>query len=297
VRIHLLLQQRIQTIWNRQRTSLLFDGGDLRQVGQSGDGDGEDDGIAPSEVVSPTKKSKQGPNTSDDDSEDEDLEAMFVDDFQDERAGNQFLSSQKDSTEESKQDARDLAALRRNQEEQKATKVGISQTSKTAPMNQSMIGKKVVRRKITKTNADGTQTITFKFILSEEEIEKVKMQKREEGMDVTRSRRRKQVHRQNDRVYGHAMFEEDDNYELASTEIKRVQSVSSRKDEKWKPCHASSAMDGVDDANEAIRLQDELNAQKLHYVALLKEKAKEIEDLENECTTLVVESSDWILQQ
>lgn len=223
-------QQRIQTIWNRQRTSLSADAGDLRQVGQAGDGDGDDDGVPVAETATPTKKSKEGGSTSDDDSEDEDLEAMFVDDFQDERAGNQFLTSQKESTEESKQDARDLAALRRNQEEQKATQDGISGgTAKAPAVNRSMIGKKVVRRRITKTHADGTQTITFKFILSEDEIEKVKMQKREEGMDHARSRKHKQLHRQNDRTYGHAMFEEDDNYELASTEIQRVQAVKNRK--------------------------------------------------------------------
>ena len=223
-------RQRIQTIWNRQRTSLMKDAGDLRQAGQAGEGDGEDDGGAVSEPVSPTKKAKEMPTTSDDDSEDEDLEAMLMDDFQDERAGNQFLATQKDTTEESKQDARDLAALRRNQEEQKATQDGIkSSIAKTAPVNRSMIGKKVIRRRITKTNSDGTQTITFKFILAEDEIEKIMMRKREEGMDGRKMKKHRQIHKQNDRTYGHAMFEDDDNYELASTEIHRTHTTKGRK--------------------------------------------------------------------
>ena len=260
-------QQRIQTIWNRQRTSLMSNAGDLRQGGQSGEVDVDDDGIAPAEAVSPAKKSKDGANTSDDDSEDEDLEAMFVDDFQDERAGNQFLASQKDSTEESKQDARDLAALRRNQEEQKATQVGISHTA--APANRSMVGKKVVRRRITKTNADGTQTITFKFILSEDEIEKVRMQKREQGMSGMRSRRHTQVHRQNDRIYGHATFEDDDNYELASTEIQRAHTPSGRKGGLVKGTKLRKPI------AQAGRLKSKLTTDKR-----LKKRKKEMEEAE-----------------
>lgn len=262
-------QQRIQTIWNRQRTSLSSDAGDLRQAGQSGEGDGEDDGVALSEAVSPTKKVKEAPNTSDDDSEDEGLEAMLMDDFQDERAGSQFLASQKDTTEESKQDARDLAALRRNQEEQKATQDGISHAAKAAPTNRSMVGKKVVRRRITKTHADGTQTITFKFIFAEDEIEKVRMQKREQGMSGIRSRKHKQVHRQNDRIYGHAMFEDDDNYELASTEIHRAHSTAGRKGGLVKGAKVRKPI------AQAGRMRSKLTTDKR-----LKKRKKEMEEAE-----------------
>jgi Protein of unknown function (DUF3591)/Bromodomain len=222
-------QQRIQTIWNRQRSSLLSDAGDLRQAGQAGDLDPEEDGAIVPETASPIKKAKDGGMSSEDDSEDEDLEAMFVDDFQDERAGKQLFGSQKDTTEESKQDARDFAALRRNQEEQKAAQFDGNTNVNTTPGNRSMIGKQVVRRRIVKTNIDGTQTITFKFIFAEDEIEKVKMQKREEAAQERRSRKSKHVHRLNDRMFGHAFFEDDDNFELASTEVPSLPTVKGRK--------------------------------------------------------------------
>jgi transcription initiation factor TFIID subunit 1 len=236
-------RKRIQEVWRRQAAALSSDAAEVRLGGQSGDNGVEGDEITnAADESSPSKLPKEGADSddSDDDDDIDDFANEIAEDFQDEKTGTQLLANhrreegagpgglQRESSQDLAAEARDLAALRRQQEEDRAAADGID---KNAPARRSMIGKKVVRRRIMRTYPNGTQETIFKFILADDEIEKVFMRKREEGQNGygLGSPPRKQIHKQNDRAHGHAMFEEDDNYELASTELPHSRMAKGRK--------------------------------------------------------------------
>merc|ERR1712157_239581 len=89
--------------------------------------------------------------------------------------GNQDLSK----------DARELAALMRQREEERQAQEGFSKGGSIGTEGKkdsacdasvgggSVMKRKVIRRRITKTFPDGTQTTTFKFITRDVEIDKI----------------------------------------------------------------------------------------------------------------------------
>ena len=114
-------------------------------------------------------------------------------------------------------DAGALAAFMRERKEDLAlTKTNDDKVIKTDEANAGKQyrnlykDKKVVRRKITKTHADGTQTTTFKFIINDDETlmlasKKDTMKKRGVGiLDF-----KKKSNNTNNLVLGHSIFEDD----------------------------------------------------------------------------------------
>jgi transcription initiation factor TFIID subunit 1 len=239
-----MYQQRIQEIWRRQRAALSNDAGESRAPGGDAAGtaasietepkpDSADKLKLSKEVI---KDKEESDSESDDD--DDDLAAMLEEDLMDVRETNQLvaahvrgsgddmignLGQKLSGAQDLNKDARELAALKRQREEERQTMEGLlsgggktvpkDRTLSTVGYDQSMIGKKVIRKRITKTHADGRQTTTFKFVVGvPDEIEKVIARKREEEDGPDKKPRKHKEHKSADKPIGHAMFEEEDNH-------------------------------------------------------------------------------------
>eukprot|EP00547_Thalassionema_nitzschioides_P013865 CAMPEP_0194249996 /NCGR_PEP_ID=MMETSP0158-20130606/21866_1 /TAXON_ID=33649 /ORGANISM="Thalassionema nitzschioides, Strain L26-B" /LENGTH=1592 /DNA_ID=CAMNT_0038986661 /DNA_START=214 /DNA_END=4992 /DNA_ORIENTATION=- len=166
-----------------------------------------------------------------DDDDDDDFANALMEHMEDDKRGTQLLSTNSSNNnnaeegEDMAKDARDFAALRRQKEENNMEGGGgdllTGGGAKTSNSNNalqrrpplvSMLGKKVVRQKITKTFPAGKQITTFRFLLAPDELTRVEDKKRH-GPTVKKKKQRE--HKQNGRaLFGHAMFEDDDNYEL-----------------------------------------------------------------------------------
>ncbi len=131
-----------------------------------------------------------------------------------------FRSLKKDGNTEMNKDAMELAAFQRQIEEERANRMDLDAVSgEEAQYKGSYTGKarKVIRRKITKTNPDGSQTITFKFILQPTEIKKALSEKTPDGAETNTKTKRKKKQKSNiiphegsKNPVGHALFEEED---------------------------------------------------------------------------------------
>jgi hypothetical protein len=122
-------------------------------------------------------------------------------------------------------DARELAALKRQREEDRQTREGM-QSRETAgdtavPGALASVNRKVIRKRITKTHPDGRQTIAFKFIVLPQEVGKVmaRLQEHPDDDEDERRERRKETRYEygpDEKPPGHAMFEDDDDFEYSS---------------------------------------------------------------------------------
>jgi len=200
---------RVQEIWRRQRQALTMDAGTL-----GGGGQGDDMGDAPNGIDAAAKVDAE--ESDDDDYDDEDLVAAM----EGVKETNQLIAGAgADTSQDMAKDARELAALRKQREEEEAAREGLGKPSKEDSVPRqgttSMMGKKVIRRRVTKTFSDGRQTTTFKFILVQDEVEKAISNKRVDGTLYGEPPRPKTKHTQVDRAIGHAFFEDDDDYEMS----------------------------------------------------------------------------------
>jgi hypothetical protein len=142
-----------------------------------------------------------------------------------------FRSLKKDGNKEMNKDAMELAAFQRQREEERAQKMDLDAVSgEEARYGGNFVTKarKVIRRKITKTNPEGTQTITFKFILQPNEITKVLSEKTPGGSETNpKSKKKKKQksqiipHEGSKNPVGHAMFEEEDEGGKVHLQVKR----------------------------------------------------------------------------
>lgn len=241
-----MYRDRVQEIWRRQRAALSTDAGTF-------DADKKASSIAALEKSDAADTSKRQELENDvDESEsesDDDYEAMLEEAMMDGREANRIVADQYrgDSAGpvsrlagdgELRDDARELAAFRRQQEEERAAKEGLLSTNLNGfeKKNITMVNRKCVRRKITKTYPDGTQRVTFEFIVVPEEVENVIALKKQseqnnknsesKGLSVDGKRRSKIKSTTRARsdsyhggIVGHALFEDDDE-EVRRTGIK-----------------------------------------------------------------------------
>lgn len=252
-----MYRERIQEIWRRQRAALSTDASELiaRGPGQASSGAASakaDGGDADAAIQ---KQLEQDMDDSDSDSDDDDLADTFMEDMMDVKETNQLVAAQVrgdggdggavgglgrriGEDQEMSKDARELAALKRQREEERAAQEGLLGKSGTPGGAQpgmdgpkaSTKGRKVVRRRVTKTHPDGTQTTTFKFIVLPEEVEKAIAKKKKQDKEAARagkedgrgskkkghkgSKHGKKDHEKHDdrRTVGHSMFEDDDDF-------------------------------------------------------------------------------------
>jgi hypothetical protein len=119
-------------------------------------------------------------------------------------------------------DARELAALKRQREEDRQAQEGLqamdAKLDATGAGNIGMANRKVIRKKITKTHPDGRQTTTFKFVVQPLDVGKT-MARLHENPDDDRPSRIKEIKYEygpDEKPPGHAMFEDEDDFEYSS---------------------------------------------------------------------------------
>ena len=225
-----MYRDRIQVIWRRQ-LAMLSSG--ERQPTDSGPGAA--DNVVDEATPKPLAK-KDANEDSDDDSDDDDaLAAALEDEMMDRSEANQLVAEHarvgtegtgglgqlRAATQDQDltKDARELAALKREREEQRAAKEGMEslRAKDEDAAGATGTGRKVIRRRITKTHPDGTQTTTFKFVLAPEEVGKV-MAKLAQNAEGSRPRNRdvKYEHGEDEKPPGMAIFEDEDDFEYSS---------------------------------------------------------------------------------
>jgi len=173
----------------------------------------------------------------------------FEDNFKDTEKTNELVSNQLRSeagdeeayrslkkganTHALSEDAMNLAALQRQREEERAVQMDMAavsgQEAQYVGKHTANKDRKVIRRKITKTNPDGTQTVTFKFIILPNEVKKAIESKYSGGdnNDSSKPKRKKKnkphmmPHETSKTPVGHAMFEEEDEGGSIHLQVKR----------------------------------------------------------------------------
>ena len=279
-----MYRDRIQEIWRRQLAAMASSEGVVmagegganshnnhsssnKADGTSGGGmcgvDGVPDGSNQQASSQTAKKSDDSDSESDDD---DDLADEFEQEMMDRSEANQLVAahvgnSNKESEAglgqlraavtqdaEMSKDARELFALRRQRDEEKAAQEGLMATTATQNAadalerhTAAMANRKVVRKRITKTYPDGRVTTTFKFILHPEEVGKIEarlaQKQKQQQQEQTRKKSVKDVgsnkdndgaslsrfrprewnysYGEDERAPGHAMFEDEDNFEYS----------------------------------------------------------------------------------
>lgn len=232
-----MYRDRVQVIWKRQLAMLAADSGERGVPNETGTAPSENELDAPPGSSAPSDRatSTNDNDDSDDDSEDDDdLAAELEDEMMDRSETNQLLASQTRGGEDTRnlgqlraatqdqdltKDARELAALKRQREEERAAGDGMQPIR---PSNDTVggilgIGRKVIRKKIVKTHPDGKQTITFKFVLHPEEVGKIMAKLQQKSEDKKRHHNEfRYEYGVDEKPPGNAMFEDDDDFEYSS---------------------------------------------------------------------------------
>lgn len=228
-----MYRDRIQEIWRRQVTALSQgDPGD-KVGGEIGDNAGADGTGAPSAAAGAQAKKDE---SSDSDSEMDGLDDLadeLEQDMMNQSEANQLLTAHAGGAaggkgairgaaaqdNELNKDARDFTAFRRELEEEKAAQEGM-QAASVGDVERhvaAMANRKVIRKKITKTFPDGRQTTTFKFILHPEEVGKIEARlAQNKGDERPRQREWNYESAPDEKPPGHAMFEDEDDFEYSS---------------------------------------------------------------------------------
>ena len=237
-----MYRDRIQVIWRRQRAALSTEEGD--KAGNDSEApiaDGEPKtGIEPkkgeAKKAIDDKKSDLDSDDDDDDDDVDDLAAALEEEMMDRSEANQLVAQHarggkeegalgqlRDATrdQEMNKDAAELAALKRQREEERAAQVGFQAAGggEDLEMSASLApDRKVVRKRITRTFPDGRQKTTFKFILLPVEVGRIMASLAEKADEErpSRSREIKYEHGPDEKPPGHSMFEDDDDFEYSS---------------------------------------------------------------------------------
>lgn len=240
-----MYRDRVQEIWRRQRAALSTDAGTFdtdKKVSST-------PAVDKTDAADTSKQELEDDVDESDSDSDDDYEAMLEEAMMDGREANRIVADQfrGDSVGpvnrlagdgELRDDARELAAFRRQQEEERVAKEGLLSTDFGGfdKKNISMANRKCVRRKITKTYPDGTQRVTFEFIVAPEEVENVVALKKQQDQktkitevkgfsaDGKKTNKMKSTTRARSDSYhggivGHALFE-DEEEEVRRTGIK-----------------------------------------------------------------------------
>ena len=171
-------------------------------------------------------------------------------------------------------DAMELAAFKKQEMEDRREQMNmdaISDSNSTRPASSlARRGGVVIRRKITKTNPDGTQTVKFKFFIEKDEVEKVMNEKKPTTAQEPKKGRRKgrkpaievvQHHDGTINPVGHALFEEE--YEDGMFQMQRKRrggrgrSRKQSEDDDFSPMRAGRKGKAGDKKSKRKRSEDD----------------------------------------
>lgn len=225
-----MYRDRIQEIWRRQIAALSSDAGDKGVVETS-------DSPTPEAPVAAPPQSKPADESESESEDDDELANILEEEMMDQSKANQLVAAQahggketeadlgqlRAATQDSEmnKDARDLFALRRQREEEKAAQGSLLATNAADLERHAalMADRKVIRKRITRTHPDGRQTTTFKFVLQPGEVAKIESKlsaKKNEESFPPAIREWNYRYGDDEKPPGHAMFEDDDNFEYSS---------------------------------------------------------------------------------
>lgn len=246
-------KERIQEIWRRQIVALTADVGnnDLATRSDMALG-GSDSAKGVNDLSGDVDKDKDEEADDSDSSEDDDFADMMEMEMSNTGEANRLMTEQLRNngeeraigalnTQELSKDAREFAALQRQREEERQISLGMEQKGRSAlGADKPKKKMKVVRRKITKTRPDGTQLVTFEFIINREKVEDVIAKKKQresiERKRIERELKKKKKmaednHADRDSAcVGHAMFEDEDNLPKDNVKARRGLKVKIKKE-------------------------------------------------------------------
>jgi len=233
-----MYRDRIQIIWKRQIASLSSDIGDKAIGGagaESSAGATVGEETAGAQPAQPKKTIDADKEDSDDDSDDDDFAATFEEEMMDQTEANQILAAHTGGEgrqgglgqlraavqdQDLTKDARELAALKRQREEERAAQEGFqAQRPNDRALLAAQLGgnRKVIRKRISKTHPNGEQTTTFKFILHPDEVGKIMDRLQHKPVDENGQLKEiKYEYGIDEKPPGQAMFEDEDDYEYSS---------------------------------------------------------------------------------
>jgi len=237
-----IYKERVQEIWRRQIAALSADPGNEVVRSESAIGAVKDS----NEVEGANKSGADKDIASDDsDDEDDDFAAMLEMDMTSLGDANRLLAAQLNEsgdgsmrtigrsldTQELSKDAREFAALQRQREEERAMQDGLDKKSTLGPDNTKRKKFKCIRRKITKTHPDGTQSVTFEFVVHRDKVEEIMERMKKDDQDKKKqaeklSKKKKKTlpdlddEVEQDTCVGHATFEDEDNVKKGRRKIK-----------------------------------------------------------------------------
>ena len=207
-------KKRIQEIWRRQLAAL---GGEMVSVDQATK-------ATTNSSESDAKETEKESGEASSDEDDADFAALMEMEMENTGTANRLVADQyggaagmrsiRQGQDSFSQEARELADFQRQQEEERAIKEGLGQNVPGGDLKAKKKFK-VIRRKITKTNPDGTQVVTFEFILNKEKVESIMEKKQKKETEKPQKKKKKKIDGDEDgdesRCVGHAMFEDEDN--------------------------------------------------------------------------------------
>ncbi|KAG7357332.1 DUF3591 domain containing protein [Nitzschia inconspicua] len=225
-----MYRDRINVIWKREIAALSRDSGD-----GSGGGDGGEAARVEEEDVAARaaqkKKEEIAKEDSDSESDDDDFAADLEEEMMDRNEANQLVAGQtggdslgqlRDAAQDTdlSKDARDLAALMRQREEERVAQEGLSALTpaQRTAMEAPNYNKKIIRKRITKTYPDGRTTTTFKFIVHPQEVGQIMARLTKEAEEGTLPRRSpfRPDYQPDEKQIGHALFEDEDDFEFTT---------------------------------------------------------------------------------
>ena len=250
-------RKRIQVIWKRQIAALSASSDGSGAAGEGGaagapdavtnDADADPAaaaaGAAGATSKASQKKQDKKEDSDSDSDDDDDFAAEFEDELFDRSEANQLVAAHArggDSGDMDQErglgqlraaaqdqdltkDARELAALKRQREEERLAREGLAAGQEPTPTVDAtqagpVANRKVIRKKIVKTFPDGRQTTTFKFIVRPDEVGKImaKLNERKETEKPQKLELLTYEYSRDEKPPGHALFEDDDDFDYAS---------------------------------------------------------------------------------
>ncbi len=219
-----IYRERIQVIWKRQIAALSSDIGDGRAGGDDGDVTNDADETT-TPAAAQQKKEAAGKEDSDSDYDDDDFAADLEEEMMDQSEANQLVAGQtggdaslgqlRSVTQDQalSNDARDLAALKRQKEELRVADQGMTAADGQAA-GAPMVNRKIIRKRITKTFPDGRSITTFKFIVNPHEVGQTMARLTKEEYDAPRKSYIRPEYVPDEKQIGHAMFSDEDDFEF-----------------------------------------------------------------------------------
>ena len=219
-----IYRERIQVIWKRQIAALSSDIGDGRASGDDGDVPNEVD-EATTPAAAQQKKEAAEKDDSDSDFDDDDFAADLEEEMMDQTEANQLVAGQtggeaslgqlRSATQNQalSNDARELAALKRQRDEERVADQGLTAAEGKAS-GVPLQNRKIVRKRITKTYPDGRSITTFKFIVSPHEVGQTMARLAKEEYDTPKISYIRPDYVPDEKQIGHSMFADEDDFEF-----------------------------------------------------------------------------------